>query len=67
MSRARPPDPPQEGEPLYALLMALRQARMIEVAALERFLGLPPSRPKRERQERGRAWHNEDDGEYKTA
>lgn len=65
--RARRDETPQGCGELRALLMDLRQARIIEIAAIERFLGLAPSRPRRERPEKVRVWHTEDDGEYKMA
>jgi hypothetical protein len=65
----RPDTPPacRTTGDLAALLLSLRQARIIEIAAIERFLGLAPSRTRRGRPEKVRAWHNEDEGEYKTA
>lgn len=64
--RACPPDETQcaaERE----FWMQVRQGLIIQLAAIDKRLGLEPSRPKRERPERVRSWHNEEQGEYKTA
>lgn len=57
-----PPD-----ESLRALLVELRRARLIEIDALNRFLGGEPRDPRPKREPLTRVWRNEDEPEYKTA
>lgn len=59
------PRPPCDNDRDFWL--QVRQGLLIQLSAIDKRLGLEPSRPRRERPERVRSWHNEDQGEYKTA
>lgn len=59
------PSPLCDGEREF--WMQVRQGLIIQLAAVEKRLGLAPSRPRRERAEKIRAWKNEDEAQYRTA
>ncbi len=60
-------DTPPLDESLRALLVELRRGHLIQVDAIDRFIGNPPRDPKPRREPIARVWRNEDEGEYRSA